>query len=175
VRQHLERLRVAGLVSRERVPSTRGRPRYGWRLTRDARAASEAPDAYRGLALWLARSIPARPGRLRELERSGRELGRELAHETGEPAVQSLRRTLEALGFAPRTARSAPGRVTFRLDNCPYRAAARGGQAVVCTLHRGITRGLLDRLAPSAELVRFTARDPVRAGCEIEIAGIAGD
>lgn len=45
-------------------------------------------------------------------------------------------------------------------------------QAVVCTLHRGITRGLLDRLAPDAQLTGFLAKDPDTAGCEITVATV---
>jgi hypothetical protein len=38
------------------------------------------------------------------------------------------------------------------LRDCPYRDAVRENQAVVCALHRGITRGLLDAIAPATEL-----------------------
>src|SRR5690348_8252425 len=34
VRVHLERLHRAGLVSRELISQTRGRPRYGWQIPR---------------------------------------------------------------------------------------------------------------------------------------------
>jgi hypothetical protein len=39
----------------------------------------------------------------------------------------------------------------------------------VCTLHRGITRGLLDAIAPETKLAGFVARDPDTAGCLIEL------
>jgi hypothetical protein len=39
----------------------------------------------------------------------------------------------------------------------------------VCTLHRGLTRGLLDELAPFARLTAFVPEDSERAGCLIEI------
>jgi hypothetical protein len=42
-------------------------------------------------------------------------------------------------------------------------------------LHRGITRGLLERLDPHAELTAFVARDPYSAGCLVEISGAAPD
>jgi hypothetical protein len=41
-------------------------------------------------------------------------------------------------------------------------------QPVVCTLHRGITRGLLDVLHPDAKLTDFVPGDPETAGCLIE-------
>jgi hypothetical protein len=45
---------------------------------------------------------------------------------------------------------------------------------VICALHRGLTRGLLDRVAPGATLARFVPHDPYRAGCEIDVDGLAG-
>ena len=63
-------------------------------------------------------------------------------------------------------------RLTFGLGNCPYRDAVRENQPVVCTLHRGITRGLLDVLDPRAKLAGFVPRDPDKAGCLIELSGI---
>lgn len=174
VRVHLERLRAAGLISRERGSQTRGRPRALWSIAADARPGGEPPDAYAQLARWLARSIPARPSRLREIERAGRELGRELlgSHAAG-PAEEVMGRTLTALGFAPQREPGEERRVVFRLGNCPYRQAVRQNQSVVCELHRGLTRGLLDQLEPSARLTRFVPEDPERAGCLIEVAGLA--
>ena len=79
---------------------------------------------------------------------------------------------LDALGFAPSPDKRRGG-VCFVLGHCPYRDAVRENQEVVCTLHRGITRGLLDRLAPRAELTGFLAKDPDTAGCEIMVAANA--
>jgi predicted ArsR family transcriptional regulator len=80
-------------------------------------------------------------------------------------------RTLTALGFAPQRQRGELGRVVYRLGSCPYREAVRENQQVVCTLHRGLTRGLLDEIEPSARLTKFVPEDPDRAGCLIEVEG----
>jgi predicted ArsR family transcriptional regulator len=174
VRVHLERLRAAGLVSRERLPQKLGRPRYGWQIAPDALPGGEPPDAYRTLARWLARSIPSRPVRLREVERAGRELGREVLSQHGESGpVQAMGRALTTLGFAPQSELKRNGRVVFTLGNCPYRGAVHENQAVVCGLHRGLTKGLLDVLEPSAKLADFVPKDPDRAGCLIEVDGLA--
>lgn len=173
VRVHLERLRRAGLVSRHRIAQSRGRPRYGWQVASEARPGGEPPDAYRRLAAWLARSIPARPARIREVERAGRELGHELVQAGGgEPVQETIGRTLTALGFAPQRSRGKAGRVTFTLGSCPYREAAQENPAVVCALHRGMTQGLLDILAPEASLTGFVPKEPQRAGCQIEVDGL---
>ncbi len=176
VRVHLERLRAAGLISRERLSQARGRPRYGWSLAAEAHPGGEPPDAYRRLARWLARSMPARPARLREVERAGRELARELLPGPGpDRPEEAMGRALTALGFAPRREQGGPRHILFRLGNCPYRDAVRENQPVVCALHRGLTRGLLDELAPSARLASFVPDDPDRAGCLIEIEGFKHD
>ena len=172
VRVHLERLHCAGLVSRELISQTRGRPRYGWQVAPDARPGAEPPDAYRRLAGWLARSIPARPARLREVERAGRELGRELAPgPVYGPAEETMGRTLTTLGFAPQRTHGEDGRVSFRLGSCPYRDAVHENQEVVCALHRGLTLGLIDALTPSARLTTFVPEEPQHAGCLIEVDG----
>ncbi len=172
VRVHLERLHSAGLIARERVPQPLGRPRDSWSIAPDALPGGQPRDAYPRLAGWLARSIPARPGRLREVERAGRELGRELQPAgVGGAADESMGRALTALGFAPQRKPARAGRVVFRLGNCPYREAVHENQPVVCALHRGLTRGLLDQLDPAARLTDFVPKDPDRAGCLIEVEG----
>jgi predicted ArsR family transcriptional regulator len=80
-------------------------------------------------------------------------------------------RVLTALGFAPQREPPTTRTVVFRLGNCPYREAVRENQTVVCALHRGLTRGLLDGLAPSARITGFVPEDPGRAGCLIKIGG----
>lgn len=172
VRVHLARLADAGLVIRRRVAGPRGRPRDEWAVSPSARPRGDPPRAYRALASWLARSIPATPRRLREVEAAGREVGRELAPAAAGPAEQALTDALTALGFQPRVQREPGGRLSCVLDNCPYRDSVRQNQNVVCSLHRGLTRGLLDRLEPNANLARFVPHDPDRAGCEIDVDGL---
>ena len=170
VRLHLERLEAAGLVLRHRAPQTRGRPRDAWSVSPTADPGGVPPTGFRALSRWLARTIPVRPGRLREVEAAGREIGRELAGaEEGEPGTDPLYSTLAALGFQPQVRTSTAGRTTYCLGNCPYKDAVRTNQPVVCTLHRGMTRGLLEALEPSARLVDFVPRDPDTAGCLIEV------
>ena len=64
-------------------------------------------------------------------------------------------------------------RLTICLGNCPYRDVVRENQAAICALHKGITRGLLDVLAPSTELQRFVPHDPAQAGCVLELRSAA--
>jgi hypothetical protein len=48
-----------------------------------AAPTGERPTGYADLARWLARAIPPGRNRLREVEKAGREIGRELAPDEG--------------------------------------------------------------------------------------------
>jgi predicted ArsR family transcriptional regulator len=176
VRAHLERLRQAGLVERARTRQTRGRPRDIWSLDPHARAGVQPQRAYVDLGRWLARAISPGRNSLRAVEATGREIGRIVARgaETG-TAEETMHGVLASMGFAPTRRVDPSGTLTYELCNCPYREAVRENQPVVCTLHRGITRGLLDTLAPNTKLTAFVARDPVAAGCLIALSGGLAD
>jgi predicted ArsR family transcriptional regulator len=168
VRRHLERLLEGGFVTRGRVSKGKGRPRDSWAVAPDAHPGGMQPRAYADLAKWLARAIPTNPTRLREVERAGKEIGRELAPPAGTDPAEDLRDTLAALGFEPTLERDEAG-FSCSLGNCPYKDSVRESPEVVCTLHRGITAGLLAKLDPKAKLTGFLAKDPERAGCLVEV------
>lgn len=170
VRAHLQRMREAGLLVRRRSAGARGRPRDEWAVAADA-APTGSPGAYRVLAGWLARSMPDSAEGLHDAERTGREIGRELAADAAAPPAQAIEDILAALGFRPAVAR-ANGTLACTLRTCPFRDSVRENQAVVCTLHRGLTQGILDRVAPAARLARFVPHDPDLAGCEIDVDGL---
>ena len=173
VRVHLERMENAGLVQRSRARQARGRPRDAWTIAPDARPGGAPPSAYAEVGRWLARAISVRPGRLRELEATGRDIGRELAPRYVDlDGVEALEATLTALGCQPHAEPGSSERMTYRLGNCPYRDAVRENPEAVCTLHRGITRGLLDMLQPHVKLTGFVPRDPDAAGCLIELTAV---
>lgn len=170
VRGHLERLLSAGLVVRERTPQRRGRPRDSWRISPGAQPGGEAPSAYADMARWLTRVIAEGSGDARDAETVGRRIGRELAPAGSDaPVERQLHDVLVALGFQPRRERGPDGHLTYRLTNCPYRDAVGERPQVVCGLHRGITRGLLDAISPATELAAFVPEDPHTAGCLIEL------
>ena len=168
VRLQLEKLSAHGLLERRTVAQVRGRPRHQWAIAPDARPGGAGPNAYGQLGTWLARAL-ARPRGLDEMERTGREIGSELAPEPGRPLADAMQDALSALGFAPQLERVPPQTLRFVLRNCPYRDAVRENQPAICTLHRGITMGLLDRLRPEARLAGFVAKDPYAAGCVVDV------
>jgi predicted ArsR family transcriptional regulator len=173
VRLHLERLERDGLVSRASDPQPRGRPRDAWKIAPDARPGGRSPRAYADLVRWLARATGSGSRGLRGIENAGREIGRELGADQAAGGEEALQTALTALGFQPRVRARKDEKLTIALRNCPYEDAVRENQPVICTLHRGITHGLLDVLAPEAELAGFEPRDPRTAGCLVKLTGIA--
>jgi predicted ArsR family transcriptional regulator len=169
VRRQLEQLQAAGLVERHKRRHGRGRPRDSWAVAADAKPGGQPPQAYADLAGWLASAIPAGPGRLRQVARTGREIGRALAPADGDGSARAFEQVLSALGFQPQLDLDQGDVACCRLGNCPYKEAVRDNQAVVCTLHEGITAGLLERMTPDARLNRFEPHDPEQAGCLIEV------
>lgn len=174
VRIHLERMEAAGLVRRARETRGRGRPRDAWVIAPGAEPGGRAPTGYHDLGRWLARALRVQPADLRSVERTGREIGRELAPGTTASGIDVLMASLTALGFQPEIAQSGDaGGASLCLNNCPYADAVHENQPVVCALHRGVTRGLLDVLLPDATLASFVPRDPDEAGCVVELTGVS--
>jgi predicted ArsR family transcriptional regulator len=172
VRMHLDRLLGAGLVERDRMRQPRGRPRDMWAIAPDARPGGDPPTAYGDLGRWLARVVAPSRTSLRTVERTGRDIGRELAPTTGTaPDEEKLHAALSALGFAPHRAVTEGPKLTYELCNCPFREAVLESRETICTLHRGITQGLLDGVSPETRLAGFVPKDPISAGCLIELTG----
>lgn len=169
IRRQLDRLQRAGLVDRRRVVHGRGRPRDEWSISPEAEPAGEQPTGYAELSRWLTRAIPPSTASLRQLEHTGREIGREMAPAGSDDIEATIGEAFTALGFRPSIETTAEGFICS-LGNCPYRELARENPEVICTLHRGLTAGLLAGLDPAAELSLFEPRDPDRAGCLVGVA-----
>ena len=161
-----------GWWSEPRVRRQRGRPPDAWTIAADARPGGSAPRAYQDLCRWLARALRSRQRGLRGIEETGRQIGRELAPQRPAANPAGFTAVLIALGFQPTAQLREDDGVTFCLANCPYRDAVRENQPAICALHKGITRGLLDVLAPGAKLAGFVPHDPDEAGCLIEVRGL---
>lgn len=171
-RRHLERLSDGGLVERDRARGNPGRPRDLWRVSADApEPPSIAKEPYAELARWLAGAIPSRPGSAEEIRQAGHRIGLELAPEDASDPAAAFTGVLRRLGFRPEVEDSGERRVC-RLGRCPYAHSASENPEIICTLHRGISEGLLERLEPDARVTRFEAFDSSAGGCQIEIEGL---
>jgi predicted ArsR family transcriptional regulator len=174
IREHLEGLVGDRLAARVRAPASgRGRPAWLYSATLDVGSDPGASD-YAGLASALAAQIArtSKQPRADAIE-AGRAWGRDLVRRTpvrmGEgkgpvhdpptaPSAVSARRQvvslLEELGFAPSPdARAA----VVKLRRCPLLEAAHQSPDVVCGVHLGIVRGVLDELGNDSEQTERTA------------------
>ena len=84
-------------------------------------------------------------------------------------AEKKMHGALVSLGFQPEREVDPTGTLNYKLCNCPYRDVVRENQPVVCTLHRGMTRGLLTPFLPrrgSSASSRVTPTPPaVSSSC----------
>ena len=153
VREHLDTLVRAGFATRTRAqPQGRGRPAWIYQATSVISPASE----YAALALVLSSAITrisAHPSA--DAEQAGEEWGRGLARRRGaapttpESARDRAVELFDDFGFEPRQAPDSPALV--RLTRCPLLEAARSNPTIVCSVHLGMLRGVLDEYGADPE------------------------
>lgn len=142
VRFHLGVLCEAGFARKHVAPATgRGRPRAVYSATHAA-----DPGPYATLAAALAATLaPTADERRDRAERAGRAMAAAHAPTPGTPpatgpeALDRVVALFTELGFEP----DVDGQ-RIRLHACPYREVAVAHPDVVCGLHLGMLRGLLD-------------------------------
>jgi predicted ArsR family transcriptional regulator len=173
IREHLDGLSSQGLVVRTRTSmQRRGRPAWLYSAAPEVVVDPGARE-YAALASALAEHIArtsAQPGA--DAIEAGRSWGRELVLESqnsqsqgsgrgvSHSAVAARREVvtiLDGLGFAP----SADARVgVVKLRRCPLIEAAHRNQQVVCSVHLGLVRGVLQELGADPDQTERTALQP---------------
>ncbi|WP_166792566.1 helix-turn-helix transcriptional regulator [Cryobacterium algoricola] len=176
VRSHLDRLLEVGLVTEAVEARTRpGRPRLlyasippesdpagpGAAPTTES-AASEG--SYRLLAGLLADSLAAgAPDARAGSERAG-DAGRRWSEEfvpsderapgpiDPAGAIDRVVEILDVVGFAPAVSED---RTAIELHRCPFLDVAKENSAIVCSVHRGLMQGALDRMHAPAIGIRL--------------------
>lgn len=165
VRFHLEALISAGLVGSTTAPSTgRGRPRLLYSAISQMSHASNE-DAYLQLARLMAQSwannTQGTPAERAEL--AGREWAKSSIpeREPGERPLGQIASEVNALfteiGFEPELQETPEG-VEFELHACPFGAIAAEHPEIVCNIHLGLMRGVMERLAGVGASAKITPR-----------------
>lgn len=151
-RFHLDGLAEDGLVVRRREDRTRpGRPKVLYAATDSA--ARPASRSYQLLAEILTTLVgEALPDPARSAEGAGNAWGRYLS-----PAVRPSRRpgeseslatlvqSLEGLGFDSQVV-DDPNSLRLEISHCPFLEIAKTQNQVVCSVHHGMIRGILDQI-----------------------------
>lgn len=150
VRFHLDALVADGLASREREErSTPGRPKVLYSTAVDAPPV--AHRSYRLLAEMLTTFIAdAVPEPAVAAERIGREWGRFLAPSRApfdrlveRDALDAVIDTLDGAGFDSHVVEHADG-LDLHVSHCPFLEVAEQHHDVVCSVHLGLMRGILE-------------------------------
>jgi|SRR5690625_2486318 len=161
VRFHLDALVEAGSAERETEKRERpGRPRALYQAHPGVSRVGQR--SYRLLAEILASFVAAQtPDPADSAVEAGEAWGHYLADRPppfqrvdADSAVQQLLRQLGDLGFDPEAVTDA-GEQQIRLRNCPFRETAETNSEVVCGIHLGLMRGLLDALGAPVETERL--------------------
>ena len=151
VRAHLDVLVEAGLVTWTREPRTRpGRPRRLFApLPRPETVAREHELLARALAATLAPLVDGP----RLAEESGRTWGRGLVGAPARSADEAFASVVELLaerGFSP----VGDGR-EITMCSCPFHDLAVRYERIVCSLHKGLIDGALERLEAPLEVAEL--------------------
>lgn len=147
VRFHLEALRESGQVVQSTAePHRPGRPPQLYAAVRGMDPAG--PRNYELLADILATGYAAEAGATRSPAEAGRRWGRQLVDAeatvgTAEAAIEQLVGVLAELNFVPEL-RAGDGLTTIGLRHCPFLELARSRAEVICPVHLGLMRGVLD-------------------------------
>jgi predicted ArsR family transcriptional regulator len=147
VRLHLERMREAGLVDVEPVHrGTVGRPQHVYSLTVGAPGITFDPPSHALLAGLLAGLAERVGADAADADAIGESWGRDAGKRTrSRSCVKALAGELERLGFEP-AAEVENEDVTISFLRCPFRELAEAYPELVCNLHRGICRGVVDEV-----------------------------
>ncbi|MFZ5848055.1 MAG: helix-turn-helix transcriptional regulator [Actinomycetota bacterium] len=158
VRFHLDALTEDGLVTRRREErSTPGRPKVLY-----AAATTAPPVAHRSYRLlaeiltsFLADRLPDPGG---SAEQAGEAWGRYLTpapepfRRPREPeALDSLVQALDRMGFDSHVV-DEPGSLRLEISHCPFLEVAAEHNEVVCSIHLGLMRGVLEQIGAPASV-----------------------
>ncbi|WP_022900337.1 helix-turn-helix transcriptional regulator [Humibacter albus] len=165
-RFHLDQLGVAGLVQRRAMQEKRrGRPRMVYSPAGEVRAAGAREQLLEALVQVVGGEDTG--------ERASVNAGRRWAEAMPEPvvpasddesAVNDLVDVLDTLGFEPEHVGD-----DILMHGCPFRDIARARPDVVCSVHRGLIEGLLQRAGTDepARLVPFVEPEL----CKVSLGG----
>jgi predicted ArsR family transcriptional regulator len=171
IRPHLERMREVGLLDvRPATAAGVGRPQHLYSLAADAPGLGLEPPAYPVLARMLL-TVAAEAGLGGDAAaEAGRAQGRTVAgDDVGRPCVAAAVDMLARFGFDPETLEDDDeDRTTVAFTHCPFAELAEANPELVCSLHRGLLEGFVDRVG-GATVTAFhdrSHRDPCLAELE---------
>lgn len=164
IRQHLAKLREAGLIREERAPGNGpGRPRLQYRLATTVAGSWGTPSPYELLACLL---LELRKGGLSPREVAAA-AGRGLVSQPSGASLDHLEAEMARQGFEPQRVKDGHN-TEIVLGRCPYEVAAATDPEVVCEMHLGLAEGIAEAAGAQIEVTQLVAYHPARAGCRLQ-------
>ena len=150
VRPHLERMRDVGLLHIDvETRGEVGRPQHRYSLAADAPSLGLEPPSTTLLSNMLLRLVEVAGIRGSEAAEIGRAQGAADAdrYQNAPSSLEALVSQHDRVGFDPIVADGVDDdTAVMAFAHCPFRSFAEANPDVVCSLHRGLVEGFLDRL-----------------------------
>jgi predicted ArsR family transcriptional regulator len=168
IRQHLAKLRDAGLIVEEiNPPRGPGRPSLRYRPAPGAAERWDGTSPYANLTQMLIELLRGAGTPFEVGAVTGERLARE--HGIHVDAIDIVETVARRLGFEPRRV-ARRGRVDVILDRCPFADSAVTAPEIICELHRGLAHGIASAAAGDATVTGLVVKPPHRAGCRLELS-----
>jgi predicted ArsR family transcriptional regulator len=171
VRPHLERMRDVGLLQLDvETRGEVGRPQHRYSLAPDAPSLGLEPPSTALLSTMLLRLVELAGISSADAAEIGRGQGSADAapYRDAPSSLEALVSQLDRVGFDPIVADGDDDdTVVVAFAHCPFRSYAEANPEVVCSLHRGLGEGFLDRLGDTrvAEFCSLAHRTP----CQVAV------
>jgi len=171
VRPHLDRMRDVGLLQLDvETRGEVGRPQHRYSLAADAPSLGLEPPSTVMLSTMLLRVVEAAGIKGADAAEIGRVHGADDAERyvDAPSSLEALVSQLDRVGFDPVVADGEDDdTVVVAFAHCPFRSFAEANPDVVCSLHRGLVEGFLDRLGDTSvtEFCSLAHRTP----CQVAV------
>ena len=171
VRPHLDRMRDVGLLQLDvETRGEVGRPQHRYSLAADAPSLGLEPPSTVMLSTMLLRLVEMSGIKGADAAEIGRVHGADDAERyvDAPSSLEALVSQLDRVGFDPVVADGEDDEtVVVAFAHCPFRSFAEANPDVVCSLHRGLVEGFLDRLGDTSvtEFCSLAHRTP----CQVAV------
>lgn len=171
VRPQLERLREVGLLDLHvDARGGVGRPQHRYSLSADAPSLGFEPPVMPLLATMVLRLAETSGASGADAASIGQGQGAADAdrYASAPSSLEALVAELHRLGFDPLVSEGTDDEAIVGFGHCPFRSAAEAHPDIVCSLHRGLVEGFIERMG-DAEVSRFCSLVD-RTPCQVSIS-----
>ncbi len=180
IRQHLNKLEEAGLISSESLKSTgSGRPQRVYKVKGPIHGIELLPRDYKLLCEMLLAFLASSKVSIEEIKAFGRQWGERLVQgKIGKTNVQHhpdeiaqlLMSQFSGWGFEPKLISIKDQHIDIRLNNCIFREVVQFHPDLVCPLLHGVLEGMLSPLIGKQHTALENGIAHGKESCEVWVA-----